>query len=44
VRDRAAVRIEHYRVSYDVTDPERALGRADLVHELPRSSIGWSRT
>jgi hypothetical protein len=31
VWDRAAVRIEHYRVSFDVGDPARALG--DRPHE-----------
>jgi hypothetical protein len=32
VWDRAAVRIEHYRVSFDVADPDKALG--GRPHEL----------
>ena len=43
--DRAAVRIEHYRTSFDVTDPHSTLGprpdelRARAAHDQARRDI-----
>ena len=43
--DRAAVRIEHYRSSFDVTDPHSALGdrpdelRARAAHDQARRDV-----